>query len=236
MSTPLAGVVIDSFWGAVLNARVQKNQHRWLLSVRDRDPDTKIVKALKAFKEDLKRAWMVDKEDPESFPINTGEAFFEIRKQLVKQPLDASRLHLDLMPPLPSPPEQFLDLVDESEIETVFEQQNEESYKNALKLAMSGGRRGELIWRKILLAVDHAHFIKLHGPQVIPKPRIQFLHRELLKMTEPLGINDLTHEGIAEFLDDMCPCGIKHKSGTIRKLRNPRSKSKREVADDFYNS
>ena len=117
--------------------------------------------------------------------------------------------------------------MDEKTIKAVYEQQNDGSYEGALKVAASGERNGTSAWRKIWLAANAAYLIRFYGIEFIPRPRVQFLHRRLLEIADATGtnevaddsINKLTHAGIAEFLDDLCPCGKKHKAETIRKLR-----------------
>ena len=97
--------------------------------------------------------------------------------------------------------------------------------KEALKLIHSpsnekGGRkRSKLRLRKILKAVEKAFEIDTIGFERLPKPRIHFLHRRLLELASWIGISDLTHSGILEFLDDLCPCGKQHTPESIRKLR-----------------
>lgn len=62
--------------------------------------------------------------------------------------------------------------------------------------------------------------------EFIPKPKVNFLHRELLAIAESLKLNELTTEGLAEFLDDLCPCGKTHNGEAIRKLTKRVSKSR----------
>ena len=69
-----------------------------------------------------------------------------------------------------------------------------------------------------------AYLIKFGGDDG-PKPKVHFLHRELLgiaKSVEP----GLSKEGLAEFLDFICPCGKKHKPEAIRKLGERLTKSR----------
>ena len=176
---------------------------------------------MEASAKDLKWAWKTDKKDPKSYPLNTGSLFFEINKRLAQGSPGGSRIKQPRknVPPVPPPPSRLSDLVDEKIVKAVFEQQNDGTYNSALKLAASGDAKGDSAWRKILLAVNAAYLINFCGMNFIPKPRVHFLHRELLKIAKRVGINDISHDGIAEFLDDLCPCGKKHESETIRKLR-----------------
>lgn len=195
------------------------NPHRWTEWVSKHAKDV-----LKAYANHLKKAWAEDKKDPRSFPLNTGELLFELEKRLTQGPENEGTQEWQLSRPSPR---RLSDLVDEKLVKIVFEQQNTDSYERALWLAAFGGKRRNLAWRKISLAVNAAYLIKVDGLHAIPRPRVDYLHRELLKMAEQLKISKLTHAGIAEFLDDICPCGIKHRPGTVRKLRNRWSRGRR---------
>src|SRR5262249_18729108 len=112
-------------------------------------------------------------------------------------------------------------------IRAVYEQQNDGTYQEALKLAAFVDGKASSAWRKILHAVDAAYLIDRYGDQAAPKPRVQFLHRELLKIAALADLNDLSHQGIVEFLDDLCPCGERHTAEAIRKLRKRWTAGKR---------
>jgi hypothetical protein len=145
------GRLIDSLSRAVLNAQVQRNRHCWKQSV-----SVHAMNVLEAFAKHLKRAWETDKEYPKSYPVNTGSVCFQINKRLAQGSRGGSQIKppRKTIPPVPSPPERFSDLVDEKIIRTVFEQQNDGSYDYALKLAACGDTNGTSAWRKILLAVN----------------------------------------------------------------------------------
>jgi hypothetical protein len=203
---------------------VAHNQHRWKDAVSE-----DALRVLEDSAKRLKWAWAFDKKDPKLFPINTDYVFAEIEEQLSKASQGKSRIRPQprRLPTLSRPPKSFSALVDEKTIKAVYEQQNNGSYEGALKLAASGERKGTSAWRKIWLAANDAYLIRFYGIEFIPRPRVQFLHRRLLEIADATGsneladegINKLTHAGIAEFLDDLCPCGKKHKAETIRKLR-----------------
>jgi hypothetical protein len=210
------GRLIDSLSRAVLNAQVQRNRHR-----RKQWVTNHAKNVLEAFATHLKRAWETDKKDPNSFPLNTDSVLFEINKRLAQGSRGGPQIKPQRknMPPVPPPPKCFSDLVKEKIIRAVFEHQNDGSYDSALKLAASGDTKADSAWRRILLAVDAAYFINFKGMGFIPRPRVHFLHRALLKIAERVRINHISHGGIAEFLDDICPCGKKRESEAIRKLR-----------------
>lgn len=193
-----------------------KNQHRWKESL-----GTDICGVLEDVAARLAWAWQVDMEHPRPFPVNTNYAFDEINEWIEefqrsgqpeverKRPvLRRSRL-----------PRRFSELVDDGIIRTVFEDQNVGSYSHALKLAASGDKSAHFTFRKILKAIEPAYLISHFGDDAAPKPRVHFLHRNLLEIADLLDLSDLTNPGIVEFLDDLCPCGKRHTADAIRKLR-----------------
>jgi hypothetical protein len=195
---------------------VATNQHRWKLSVSG-----DALRVLEDFAKRLKWAWAFDKKDPKLFPINTDYVFAEIDEQLsrvLRHGLRSKPQTLNL-PLLLRPPKRFSDLLDDKTIKAVYEQQNDGSYEGALKLAASGKPKGTSAWRKIWLAANDAYLIRFYGIEFIPRPRVQFLHRRLLDIADKVKVSDLHHPGIAELLDDLCPCGERHKPEAIRKLR-----------------
>ena len=139
-------------------------------------------------------------------------------------------------PSCPHPPPLLClsDLVDEKTIKAVYELQNDGRYEDALRLAAPGDRESHIVRRKILYAVSAAYLIHSFGDEFIPKPEVQFLHRNLLKIADLVGMNELTHRGIAEFTDDLCPCGKEHKAGTIGRLRKRWAEGKPANPDSLH--
>lgn len=190
---------------------MSKNQHRWKAWV-----DERIRTVLEEAANGLVWAWKQDKKHRGSYPVNTWYLFYQIEEQLKNKPV--VRMGIKLPPP-PPPPQSLSELVDDEIIGSVYEDQNEGSYKDALKQAAAAYGEGTSAWRKILRAVDGAYATRHYGIEHAPKPRVHFLHRNLLEITNLATMSDFTNEGIAEFLDDICPCGKKHTPEAIRKLR-----------------
>ncbi|SRR5713101_846731 len=199
--------------------RVSKNQHRWkgLLSPR-------IQSVFEEGAKGLEWAWKQDKKHPDSYPINTWYLFAQIEEQLQNHP--KIRKSIKLPPPSP-PPQSLTELVDEKIIGVVYEDQNDGSYKDALKQAARAHGAGTSAWRKILRAIDGAYAIDYYGVEFAPKPRVHFLHRNLLTLADSEHLRGLTLEGILDFFEDMCPCGKTHKSDAVRKLMERRAKALR---------
>jgi hypothetical protein len=204
--------------GRALNPTVGKNQHRWKKSL-----DKDICRVLDDAAKRLEWAWGVDmKAGSKSYPENTDYAFCEIKEWIKEcrypsQP-EVERKSLKSLLKL-GPPKSLSDLVDDAIIKTVYEDQNAGSYGDALRCAASGDRSSGRTFRKILNAVKVAYVINHYGTYAAPIPRVHFLHRNLLEIVDVLDLGDLTHEGIVEFLDDLCPCRKRHTQDAIRKLR-----------------
>jgi hypothetical protein len=199
-----------------LNPNVGKNQHRWQKSL-----DADICGVLENAAARLEWAWNLDLKSPKSYPWNTYYSFHEINEWIEEcqrkgQP-EVERKGLRLR--RSRPPRRFSELVDEGVIKAVYEDQNAGSYNDALKCAASADKSAHRTFRKILNAVEPAYLISHFGDDFAPKPRVHFLHRNLLELAESLLLSDLRHEGIVEFLDDLCPCRKRHTADAIRKLR-----------------
>jgi hypothetical protein len=166
-----------------------------------------------------------------SYPVNSSYAFAEINERIKKRQRrgapEVERRGVALR--RRRPPECFSELVDDRVIRAVFEDQNAGSYSEALKCAASGHKSAHRAFRKILNAVESAYLIDYFGNEFAPKPRVLFLHRNLLEIADLLQLSVLRPAGIMEFLDDLCPCGRKHKSDATRKLIK-RSKVRRRTS------
>jgi len=190
---------------------VGKNQHRW------KGEFFGSTRGLEKAAEQLAWAWKHDKKQPNSYPTRTYFSLCDIKEQL--QGRLPSRAGVKLPPP-PPPPQRLSDLLREETVKALYEEQNEGSYEEALKEAASGKYdNGYKAWKRILRSVDAAYWVLFYGLEHGPKPKVNFLHRELLEIAKLAGRGDLNLEGIVEFLDDICPCGKGHRQDAIRKLR-----------------
>ncbi len=186
------------------------NQHRWKNSVSDQ-----IQHHLDNAAKELKESWSIDSGDPRLYPFMTQFVLNGLRDRIRNRPRST------MLPDVPESqpePEKLMDLIAEETVRAVYEDQNIGNYKEALRKASAGGKRGLAAWRKILRSIDRAYKIAIDGAEVAPMPKIHFLHRELLDIMKLVEIDDISREGFAEFFDDTCPCGKDHKSDTIRKL------------------
>jgi hypothetical protein len=202
-----------------LNAYVSQNQHRWKESLGGN-----MCGVLEDAAARLKWAWNLDMKHQESYPFNTSYAFGEIvqwMRECAQRDSKGERKNPKLRDLLRGmrPPRRFSDLVDDRIIKSLYEDQNAGSYEKALKCAASADRSAHFVFHRILKLVDAAYVIGHFGDGAQPKPRVHFLHRNLLQIADLAGLADLKHEGVVEFLDDLCPCGKAHRVDAIRKLR-----------------
>lgn len=194
---------------------VSENQgHRW----RDWLDNNAVRQILENAAENIAWAWRVDEEYPKSYPVNTGQLLYEIKTRIEESLKPKKRLSIrkgskQLL--RPRPPESFSELIEDRAVQVVYEDQNSGTYKNALVLASRGDRS---TFRKIMRAIENVYVMDLIGPGALPRPKTQFLHRNILQIAKVSGL-DQKDEGILEFLDDLCPCGTKHQLDAIRKLR-----------------
>lgn len=205
---------------------MDKNQHRWKNWVAN----PQICHLLEEWAETLVWAWNVDRQDPKTYPMNTGNALFQLKREIKErlgpreQGQERKRKHQKLSDLLRrTPPKRFSELIDDRTIEVVYEDQNADSYKNALRRASRGDQR---TFRKLLRALGAAYDIDRIGVEVAPRPKVHLLHRDLFEAARMLGLEDLTDEGMQEFLDDLCPCGKPHNADAVRKFRKRQARSR----------
>ena len=196
-----------------------KNQHRWKKWIEDQ----RVRKVLEEAAAGLAWAWTLDRKTPDRFPVNTWYQFVQIEQLL--QNKSAQREGVKLPRPSP-PPKKLSDLVDDGMIKAVYEDHHEGSYEDALIEARGGFGAGYRALRRITRALDIAYVTIYHGLEHAPNPKVHLLHRNLLDIANS-RLGDLTLEGIAEFFDDLCPCGTKHLPDTIRKLKKRRARARR---------
>jgi hypothetical protein len=192
----------------------ENQQHRW----KEWLEDANVRRMLEEAAGDIAWAWGIDKQDPGKYPVNTGEALYQLKRE-IEEYLKPKMTPDTPRPPrgiVPSPPSCFSELISDRTIEVVYEEQNSDIYRSALQRAAKGHRS---TFRKILRAIDHVYTIDQIGAQAAPAAKVQFFHRKLLGIADLAGLTDLKDDGILEFFDDLCPCGEVHRRDAIRKLR-----------------
>ena len=131
---------------------MSKNQHRW----KEWIEDDRVRGILEGIGKGLERAWTLDRKSPKNFPINTWWLFVQVEEDLKDQPTEGG-----IKVRTPRIPEKLSDLLAEPTIKGAYEDHNEGSYEDALKLAAVGYDEGYAAWRKIRRALDVA-YMTLH--------------------------------------------------------------------------
>jgi len=167
----------------------------------------------------LKLAWESDKKDPKSYPLDTLAALAQIQA-LVEDPRWPRFLRGRL--PKPKIPRSLAELVSEKDVKAIWEESHSGSYEDALARA-AGTNHEEVdesckVFKGILRAMEAAYLVGHFGMELLPKPKVSILHRRLDEIAKAAGIGDQTQKGFAEFLDDLCPCGLKSHGEALRKL------------------
>jgi hypothetical protein len=62
--------------------------------------------------------------------------------------------------------------------------------------------------------------IEYWGWEILRRPKVNILHRGLGEIAKAAGLGEQTNKGFAEFLDDLCPCGLQRHDEAVRKLKS----------------
>jgi hypothetical protein len=88
-------------------------------------------------------------------------------------------------------------------------------------------RKSQKVFKAIIRAIETAYVIDYVSWQLLPRPKVNILHRGLNEIAKAAGIQDQTETGFAEFLDDLCPCGLKNHREAVRKLASRSTRMRR---------
>lgn len=187
-------------------------QHRWKEWLDERS-----ITIIEGFAEDVKPAWKADSKYPRSYPRATEYVFSETILDLRGRNV-ALKKRRRLPHGTPPPVKCFADLFYEPHIRWIYEDRHADSYDVALKTAdlRRGGASSKALY-KLMKAAETAFHVSMGGE--VPAPRNSFLHREFLELAKVLDLHKHRNAALAEFLEDLCPCGKAHKPEAIRKLR-----------------
>lgn len=188
-------------------------------------------------RERLKQAWEWDQKDPKDYPINTSLALAEIQASvkncLRARPAKPRRR----LPSPPQPPRRLAELVSERLTKTIWEENNSGRFKDAIARATPKNyeefEQSWKVFQGIIRAMEAAYRVTYWGMESLPKPKVKILHRGLNEIAKAAGIGDQNEVGFAEFLDDLCPCGLKSHREAVRKaskrspqMRRPKARGR----------
>ncbi len=196
------------------------SQHRWEQWIESKET----VKLLWEAKGLLKTTWEWDRKDAKSYPINTSYALAEIQESLSSRPSDKNTTVRIIKPRVPR---TLAELIPEKIVKAIWEDHHSGTFKEAIGRAarvVEDERKSWKVFQGIIRAMETAYLVSYIGYELLPKPKVNILHRGLDRIAKAAGLGGQTEGGFAEFLDDLCPCGIRHHKEAVRKLssRSPR--------------
>ncbi len=202
------------------------SQHRWEGWIESKET----VKLLREAKGWLKTAWEWDRKDPKSYPINTSYTLAEIQESLSKQPREKNT---KVRITKPKEPRSLAELIPEKTVKAIWEQRHSGTFRNAIRRAAAVIEDEGKSWKAfqgIIHAMEVAYLVSYIGDELSPKPKFSILHRGLDRIAKAAGLEGQTQEGFAEFLDDLCPCGIRSHKEAVRKLSSRSARMRRPKA------
>ena len=133
----------------------------------------------------------------------------------------------------PKEPRSLAELVPEKLVKTIWEEHHSGTFRDAIRRAAGVHRDEQKSWKAfqgIIRAMEVAYLVSYIGDELLPKPKVSILHRGLDRIAKAGGLEGQTEEGFAEFLDDLCPCGIRRHKEAVRKLWSRSSRNRRPKA------
>ena len=178
------------------------------------------IKLLLESREEIRVAWERDNRGTKDFPMNTAFLLGDIGASLRgwRPPTVRSV-------PYPKAPTRVLDILPERVIRQVHEYLHEEPFLDALDELRSDDADMKALGRikeTIDTALDFARF----GEQALPKPRGNWLHRQILSFIQASTSEKFTDSELAELFDYFCPCGSGHNREAMKKFRWRQSRLK----------
>jgi hypothetical protein len=173
----------------------------------------------------LKSAWMRDQRDPKSYPIDTIWTLSRI------QALLKSRLPTTISGPIRArkKPRTLRDLLPDETMERLWVDHHSETFQDGIRAATPGKfesseqwneeiRRSWKAFQKLLHIMKQTWLLEYMGWEFLRRPKVNILHIGLHDISKAAGLGDQNREGFAEFLDDLCPCGLKSHNEALRAL------------------
>ena len=180
-------------------------------------------------KEQLKVAWEYDQERPKMYPMNTYVALAEISNRLTNPAAACPPIRLALHKP--RIPRTLWELISEEIVKAVWEDNHSGSFEQAIAQANPTDytelRKSQKVFKGIIRAIETAYDLDYVSWQLLPRPKVNILRRRLNEIAKAAGIEDQKEVGFAEFLDDLCPCGLKNHREAVRKLASRSSRMRR---------
>jgi hypothetical protein len=171
-------------------------------------------------KEPLKAAWTEDQKDPRGYPMNTSWALGRIEEDISllfgkKKAQMRRRGHRK--------PKKLEQLVPSELVKMIWEDHHAGAFETAIVRAASttydAPQKSWKAFKGIMHAIQMAYNYHYWGWETLPMPKVNILHKGLDEIANAAGLEDLTNEGFANFLDRLCPCGLRDHRGAVRQMR-----------------
>ena len=177
--------------------------------------------------ERLEVAWKRDQKYPKSYPLNTSYVLAEIRQSVTRHMGARSTKFL----PLPKTPKSLAELIPEKTVKAIWEENHRGTFEEAIAQAATadykGSKKSWKIFQGIIRAIESAYLVDYWGLEFMAMPKVNILHKGLDEIAKAAGIGDQTEKGFAEYLDDLCPCGVKKHREAVRKLSSRSTRMRR---------
>jgi hypothetical protein len=178
----------------------------------------------------LKLAWEHDQKYPRTYPLNTSFALSEILGSFSKRKTTRSTRRL----PVCSNPKNWAELISERIVKNIWEENHNGSYENALTQAVPTGYKdldkSWKVFQGIIKAIEATYLVEYGALEFLAMPKVNILHKRLREIAKAAGIGGQTQKGFAEFLDDLCPCGLNNHREAVRKLFSRSTRMRRPMA------
>jgi hypothetical protein len=185
----------------------------WML--KSKSVSKKNIKLLLESKEQISQAWEWDDEGTKSFPMNTANLVYEIESKIKGlRPRNRRKgkgivLHTRT---------RLRDILPESTVQQVHEYLYEEPFVESLAELQSSDTSSQAFAR-IKDTILNALIAEYHGYEYLPKPRGNWLHRQILGILTTAAPGKFSDSDMAKLFDYFCPCGTKHNREAIKKFR-----------------
>ena len=174
------------------------------------------IKLLLESKEQIRQAWEWDDNGTKSFPMSTAHLVDEIEAKIKGWRPRKRRKGLKLI--RSQLPTRLRDILPEKTVQQVHEYLYEEPFKEALAELHPADARSEA-FERIRNTILNALRVEDIGYEVLPKPRGNWLHRQLLGVLTTAAPGKFSDSDMAKLFDYFCPCGTAHNRETMKKFR-----------------
>jgi hypothetical protein len=188
----------------------------WMLKSKDVSKGN--IKLLLESKDQIRQAWDWDDQGTKNFPMNTGQLLYEIETTLKGWRPRKRRKKTHKRGIILKQMTRLQDILPESTVELVHEYLHEEPFGEALAELHSPDDRSRA-FNRIKDTITNALYAEHFGYETLPKPRGNWLHRQILGALASAAPGKFTDSDMVKLFDYFCPCGSEHNRDAIKKFR-----------------